>query len=83
MEGVYFSPNPELLDEIGLAAGDAPRVRVFAGRAEWGPGQLAREIGAGNWRVVNGDADDLFAEDPASLWRRMPLAGDGVTASLR
>lgn len=81
-EGVYFSPNFALLTELDLEAPDAPRVRVFAGRAEWGPGQLAREIASGSWRVVRADPDDLFAQDPASMWRRMPLTGDGVTAFL-
>lgn len=82
-DGVYFSPNAALLAEMDLASPDAPRARIYAGRAEWGPGQLARELAAGRWRVVTADSDDLFAEDPASLWRRMPLAGDGVTAALR
>jgi putative transcriptional regulator len=83
LDGVYFSPNPDLLDEMDLDASDAPRARLFAGRAEWGPSQLAREIADGRWRVVDADADDLFAEDATGLWQRMPLAGDGVTAFLR
>lgn len=82
LDGVYFSPNPGFLGEIESTAPDAPRVRLFAGRAEWGPGQLAREIASGSWRVVRADADDLFAEDTTTLWQRMPLAGDGVTAFL-
>jgi putative transcriptional regulator len=82
LDGIYFSPNPELLGDIDSTSPDAPRVRLFAGRAEWGPGQLAREIAAGRWRVVGADADDLFAGDTSNLWQRIPLAGDGVTAFL-
>jgi len=83
VDGVYFSPSAAVLGELDLAAPDAPRVRVFAGRAEGGPGQLAREIAAGNWRVVRADPDDLFTRDPTSLWDRMPLVSDGVTAFVR
>jgi putative transcriptional regulator len=55
---------------------------VYAGRAEWGPGQLAQEIAAGDWRLVSARPEDVFSEDPQNLWHRMPLVSDGVTASL-
>lgn len=79
---LYVSLDPEVLDAIDFAAPDRPRVRVYAGRIEWGPGQLAEEIAAGDWRVVSAQPEDVFADDPQGLWQRMPLVSDGVTASL-
>jgi putative transcriptional regulator len=45
------------------------RLRVFAGYAGWGPGQLEGEIGEGAWFVVDSHPDDALSEDPARLWR--------------
>lgn len=44
-------------------------LRVFAGYAGWGPGQLEDEIAAGGWFVVDGEAGDGLTSDPASLWK--------------
>jgi putative transcriptional regulator len=79
---IHVSLDPEVLSAIDFAAQGSPRVRVYAGRAEWGPGQLADEIAAGDWRLVSARPEDVFADDPESLWQRMPLVSDGVTASL-
>jgi len=61
--------------------GGSPRVRLFAGHAAWAPSQLEAEIAAGNWRLVNGSADRVFADDPTTLWNSIPPGGGGVSAS--
>jgi putative transcriptional regulator len=52
------------------------RMRVFAGYAGWGAGQLHLEIQEGSWYVVDSRAEDIFGADPARLWhvvlRRQP-----------
>ena len=56
------------------------RVRLFAGYAGWGAGQLEAEIDAGAWWVVDADPGDPFSERPDELWtavlrrQRFPLA---------
>lgn len=47
------------------------RLRVFAGHSGWAPGQLGDEMATGSWYVVDGDLDDAFTTEPASLWRRV------------
>lgn len=47
------------------------QVRVFAGYAGWGAGQLEAEIAAGAWWVVDARPDDPFSEDPEDLWKRV------------
>jgi putative transcriptional regulator len=47
------------------------RLRVFAGHSGWAPGQLADELGAGSWYVVDGLLDDAFTAQPATLWRQV------------
>ncbi|MGI8593849.1 MAG: YqgE/AlgH family protein [Solirubrobacteraceae bacterium] len=54
------------LDEV---ARDVRRTRVFAGHAGWGPGQLDSELEDEGWIVVEAPRpDELFTEDPESLW---------------
>lgn len=47
------------------------RVRVFAGYAGWGAGQLEDEIAAAAWFVVEALPSDLIASDPKGLWRQV------------
>lgn len=79
---IYVSADLALLDDMDLTAPDAPRIRLFAGHAAWVPGQLEREIDNGNWRTLPAAANQIFADDPASLWDALPNTGDGFTASL-
>jgi putative AlgH/UPF0301 family transcriptional regulator len=39
----------------------------FSGLASWGPGQLAEEVAAGGWWVMEGSAERVFSA-PESLW---------------
>ena len=60
---VDLDTPPEILVD-GLAG-----LRVFAGYAGWGPGQLESEVAADAWFVVASRADDPFAVDAERLWR--------------
>lgn len=46
-------------------------IRVFAGYAGWGPGQLEGEIDAGGWFVVPAEPADALDGDPEELWKRV------------
>jgi len=46
-------------------------VRVFAGYAGWGPGQLEGELALGSWFVVDAEPDDVLAGAPDELWSRV------------
>jgi len=48
---------------------DVRRLRLFAGYAGWGPGQLEAELQEPSWIVVGAEANDPFADDPDALWR--------------
>ena len=45
------------------------RIRVFAGYAGWGAGQLEREIAEGAWYVLDADPEDALSSEPGGLWR--------------
>lgn len=69
-----------LYGTIGLVDLDAPPelladgirgLRIFAGYAGWGPGQLESEVEEGGWYIVDADADDPFTSEPDQLWNRV------------
>jgi putative transcriptional regulator len=55
-------------DTVGPAVAG---MRVFAGYAGWGPGQLEGEIGEGAWYVVGALTADAFSTEPERLWQRV------------
>jgi putative transcriptional regulator len=66
------------MSRIGLVDLEAPpqviaaeitSLRVFAGYAGWGSGQLQSEIEEGAWYVLPGEPADPFMADPARLWQ--------------
>jgi putative transcriptional regulator len=67
-----------VVDGLGLVDLDAPPevlvegmagLRIFAGYAGWGSGQLEDELAEGSWYVVPGHARDAFTAAPEGLWR--------------
>ena len=57
-------------------------LRVFAGYAGWGPGQLAAEIAAQAWAVVPSQASDVVSEAGPALWQSVLRRQGGTLAML-
>jgi putative transcriptional regulator len=60
-----------LIGDLGLLDPDAPdpvlrRLRVYAGYAGWGPGQLDGEVEEGAWIVESANPEDPFED--GDLW---------------
>ncbi len=54
---------------VELIDGSLAGLRIFAGYAGWGAGQLEAEVEEGSWYVVAGQEPDVFRLDPTELWR--------------
>lgn len=67
----------DLDQDPGDVVGRVRQVRMFAGYAGWGAGQLESELEAGAWWVVDAEPGDAFTLDPGQLWtqvlRRQPF----------
>ena len=61
----------DLDGDVAVTAPNAWRLRVFAGHAGWASGQLADELAEGAWWVVTGSPDDLFSQEPKTMWRQV------------
>jgi putative transcriptional regulator len=81
--GVYKLESDKALRKALASKMD---VRVYAGYAGWGPGQLESEIDAGAWHILKGDAKVVFDPEPETQWKRLfekfglQLAGNATTS---
>src|SRR5687767_5557815 len=66
-EGLYLSASQGLLRDV-LQARPAPRARVLAGYAGWGPGQLDDELAHSSWLMGDVDLDLVFDTAPDVMW---------------
>lgn len=55
-------------------------IRVFAGYAGWGPGQIEEEIADGGWFVVDADPGDPLSPAPEHLWSAVLRRQQGTVA---
>ena len=62
------------------ARGGIASLRVFAGYAGWGPGQVQAEIEEGAWYVLPAEPSDAFAAEPEQLWQTVLRRAGGTLA---
>jgi putative transcriptional regulator len=67
VDGLYLSTSLVLLRDL-LETMPAPRARVLAGYAGWGPGQLDDELAQSAWLMADVDLDLVFDTAADSLW---------------
>ena len=79
-----------IFDHIGFMSADAEpetlsiqRVRLFAGYAGWGAGQLEAELEEPAWIVVQAEPTDPFADDPDALWREAVTRAGGSVSLMK
>ena len=67
LEGLYLSTSPALLRKL-LESAPAPRARVLAGYAGWGPGQLDEELAQSAWLLGEAELDLIFDVPTEAMW---------------
>lgn len=65
---VYLSTSRDLLERVLSGEVETTAMRLYSGYAGWAAGQLDFELERGGWRVLPGDAELVFADDPDSIW---------------
>ncbi len=68
---LYYSNSKDVLEEQIDSLGSGKRMRVYAGYAGWGSGQLETEIMTGHWFVWHADSEIVFAPSPKKVWQEM------------
>jgi len=67
VDGLYLSTSPDVLRRV-LQARPAPRARVLAGYAGWGPGQLDDELAQSAWLMADVEVDLVFDVESSRMW---------------
>jgi putative transcriptional regulator len=68
LRDVYIVSDIRWIDGLLRRPEPTRGLRVYAGYAAWGPGQLQREIERGGWHVLPADAATVFDKDPVDIW---------------
>jgi putative transcriptional regulator len=68
LRDVYFTGDTDVIEGLLRRPDPTQGLRVYAGYAGWGAGQLQNEIARGGWHVVPADAATIFEMDPARIW---------------
>lgn len=68
IDSVHQVPVDDALDDPSL---DPDSLRFYLGYAGWAAGQLDHEIDRGSWHIVPASDEQVFAEDPRALWKRL------------
>jgi putative transcriptional regulator len=66
-DGLYLSASPAVLRRV-LEELPAPRARVLAGYAGWGPGQLDEELAQSAWLIGDIHLDLIFDVAASTMW---------------
>lgn len=78
---MFLSGDPESLPDLTRLAQGPDELRVYAGHAVWGAGQLAREVQQGAWRAVPATAELVFHAEPTRLWDELAVPAGGLVAA--
>jgi len=82
VEKVFLAGDPEALPDIVRLADGPKDLRMYAGHAEWMPGQLDREIKAGGWQTLPATEEIVFHANLPGLWDELTKrSGETVAAA--
>ena len=79
---VYLLSGRAPLEHQIVAGADPSRCRVYLGYAGWASGQLEEETVQHAWYVLPGTADLIFDPHPDSLWDRLIVRTEGLSAGI-
>lgn len=71
LRDAYFTGDTERIESLLRRAEPTRGLRVYAGFAQWGAGQLQSEIARGGWHMVPADSETIFDKDPARIWQEL------------
>lgn len=67
-QDIYVSGSQKLLEGMTGKTDTGRRFRVYAGYSGWAPQQLDREMGRGDWLLMEADVKTIFDKEPSQIW---------------
>lgn len=80
---IHVALNADVAHRYATRLTDEATMRVYAGHIQWEPGRLEAEISDGGWRVLPGNADTVFSEEPLELYRNIGTRDAELVAKQR
>jgi putative transcriptional regulator len=68
---VYLVSSATSVEKTLASGATADQFHVYAGYAGWTAEQLEGEVELGAWYIFSGDAAEVFASRPESVWERL------------
>lgn len=81
-DDVYMSASRTVLENMSGPLPDSSALRLYAGYAGWGAGQLNSEIARGDWHLIPADTDLVFSEEPDGVWEKLLPRRRSIVAAL-
>lgn len=67
-DNLYFTHDKDIMIPVLQHRNSNDKVRVYAGFAGWGHGQLEHEIMQGIWTTMESDQETVFTKNPFKIW---------------
>jgi putative transcriptional regulator len=77
---VYATGSKDIIEKSVRSGEEPSKFHLYLGYAGWGAGQLEGEMEMGAWSVLRTTPDEIFDEDPGSLWMRLSRRADSQLA---
>lgn len=77
---VYATASKDIIEKSISAGAEPSEFHLYLGYAGWAAGQLEAEMELGAWSVLRTTPDEVFDEDPDSLWTRLSRKAESQVA---
>jgi putative transcriptional regulator len=74
-QDIYVSGSQKVLEGMIGKKDTGKRFRVYAGYSGWAPQQLERELGRGDWHIVEADVKTIFDKESSEIWPELIQRG--------
>ncbi len=68
-ENIFITTDKSTIQKLIGKIGNEKQLRLYAGYAGWGVGQLELEIAGGYWHVLPAETKAIFHNNPTEVWR--------------
>jgi putative transcriptional regulator len=77
---VYATASKDIIEKSITTGAEPSKFHLYMGYAGWAAGQLEAEMELGAWSVLRTTPDEIFDEDPDSLWTRLSRKAESQIA---
>lgn len=74
-QDIYVSGSQKVLEGMTGTTDMGSRFRIYAGYSGWAPQQLDREVGRGDWHLLEADVKTIFDKEPSQIWPELIRRG--------